>query len=157
MIKSKPSCKDGSKHLWTTIQKSRYLPPELKTKVDRFIQRNGYFGHPENILLCMVTDERKHIRELGLRRIMRARASQQQGHGIRVFEVPPLNFEGTDYFELIDWQLCIITEPLVLRSLSDDDLHRFIHNGTTTAVTFPRLPSHTQAVERCVKAVTEGL
>lgn len=156
LIKSKPSCKDGSKHLWTTIQKSRYLIPELKATVDRVIQRNAYFGHPENILLCMITDERKHIRELGLRRIMKARTSEQRGRGVRVFEVPPLNFEATDYFELIDWQLCAITEPPILKSLSDDDLQRFIHNGTTTAVTFSRFPSHTQAVERCVKAVTEA-
>jgi len=105
----------------------------------------------------MVTDERKHIRELGLRRIVRARARKQPGRGVRVFEVPPLNFEANEYFELIDWHLCTIREPPALRSLSDFDLQRFIHNVTTTAVTFPCFPSHTQAVERCDRQIISGV
>ena len=112
-IKSKPSCKDGSKHLWMTIH---YLPLELRAIVDRVIQRNGFFGHPENILLSMITDERKHVRELGLRRIMRARSSKQPERGVRIFDIPPFNFEAADYIDLIDWQLCTLTDPPVLKS-----------------------------------------
>ena len=71
-IKINPSCKNGTNHLWQTIRKSRYLSDELKAVIDPVIQRNAYFGHPENILLCMITDNRKHIRELGMRRVLRA-------------------------------------------------------------------------------------
>jgi hypothetical protein len=85
IIKSKSSCRDGSKHLWMQMNRSRYLPDDIKTVVDPVIQRNGYFGHPENILLAMLTDERSAIRELGLRPIMRARASKTRLRGVRCF------------------------------------------------------------------------
>jgi hypothetical protein len=156
LIKSKPSCKDGPKHLWMTIHKSRYLQKNLRDIIDPVIQRNGFFGHPENLLLSMITDDRKHVRELGVRRIMRARANVQLQHHIRVFEVPPLNFDARDYIELIDWRACSLSEPPATKSLSDDDLEGFVRSGETPVIQFPRFPCHTQAVERCVKAVTEA-
>ncbi|GBP79762.1 hypothetical protein EVAR_56670_1 [Eumeta japonica] len=64
-IKNKPSCKDRSRHLFKIIFSSRFLPEDLKCIVDTVIQRNGYFADSENLLLAMITDERKHIRELG--------------------------------------------------------------------------------------------
>jgi hypothetical protein len=64
-IKSKPSCKDGSRHLWMQMKRFWNLPEDLKAVVDPVIQRNGHFGHPKNILLTMLTDERPYIRELG--------------------------------------------------------------------------------------------
>lgn len=155
-IKSKPSCKDGSRHLWMQMKRSRYLPDEMKAVVDPVIQRNGYFGHPENILLAMLTDEKQHIRQLGLRRIMRARASKVRLRGVRSFEVPPLNFNADEYFDIIDWQKCLLTEPPVTKSLSDEELESLIQNESTAVVEFPRFPCHTQAVERCVKSVTEA-
>ena len=138
------------------INRSRYLPEHLKAVVDVVIQRNGYFGHPENILLSMLTDERPHIRELGLRRIMRARASNTRLSGVRCFEVPPLNFDAEEYFDMIDWQKCVVTEPPVTKSISDEDLELLVRNEETAVVEFPRFPCHTQAVERCVKGVTEA-
>src|SRR5258708_3696453 len=76
------SCKDGSKHLWDTIQKCRDLSDELKAVVDPVILCSGYFGHPENILLSMISNERRYIHELGMRRILRARSEK---YGIREF------------------------------------------------------------------------
>ena len=82
--------------------------------IDPVIQRNAYFGHPENILLAMLTDERKHIRELGLRRILKARTivklpkrttkkrKSTKTTAIREFAIPKLNFEATDYVDLIN-------------------------------------------------------
>lgn len=54
-IKCHSSCGNGTTHLFGMIQKSRYLPIEFKKIIDPVIQRNGYFGHPENILLAMLT------------------------------------------------------------------------------------------------------
>ena len=67
-IKCKSFLKDGPIHLWKMIQFSRYLPNDQKTIVDRVIQTNAYFAHPENILLAMVFDDREHIRMLGLKK-----------------------------------------------------------------------------------------
>lgn len=94
LIKSKPSCKDGTRHLFNIIITSRYLPETLKKIIDPVIQRNGYFAHPERILLAMITDERKHIRELAARRILKAR---NMSHPLmsRLFQVPLINFNAT--------------------------------------------------------------
>ena len=66
-IKLESSCKDGSRHLWRTIVLSRYMSDELKAIIDPVIQRNAYFGCSENMLLAMLSDDRKEIRELGMR------------------------------------------------------------------------------------------
>ena len=77
--------------------------------------------------------------------------------GVRIFEIPPFNFQAHNYIDLIDWQQCSsLTEPPVMKSMSDAELDRLVRSNETTAVDFPRFPCHTQAVERCVKAVTEA-
>jgi hypothetical protein len=155
-VKSKPCCKDGSRHLFQQLKSSRYLPDRLKAIVDPVIQRNAYFGHPENILLAMLTDERAYIRKRGLRRIILARASKIHSQEVRCFEVPPLNFNAEEYFDMVDWEECVLTEPPVTQSISDEELQSFVHSCQSAIVEFPRFPCHTQAVERCVKAVTEA-
>ncbi|GBP06283.1 Protein asteroid homolog 1 [Eumeta japonica] len=103
-IKTHSSCKDGSRHLWKLIESSRFLSSELKAVIDPVIQRNAYFAHPENLLLAMLTDEEKHIRELAARRILKARSSPSTGKLPRTFEVPELNFDAKSYIDLINWQ-----------------------------------------------------
>jgi len=153
-IKSKPSCKDGARHLWRTIHLSRYLSAELKRVIDPVLKRNGFFAHPENLLLAMITDERKHVRELGLRKILKARS--QRIAGIRQFTVPELNYDSSDYINLIDWQNTDITEPPLMVDFSDAVITDLVKNGESSVVDYPRFPCHTQAVERCVKVVTEA-
>ena len=88
------------------IKKSSFLPDEFKAIVQEVIQRNSYFAHSENILLAMLGDERVHFRELGLRRILKARQTDWNGI-IRHFELPKFNFKAEEYFEMIRWD-----EPL---------------------------------------------
>lgn len=57
-IKTRPKCIDGSKHLHYLIKRSRYLPKAERAVVDRAIQTSGFYGHPENVLLAMLFDER---------------------------------------------------------------------------------------------------
>src|SRR6218665_2188963 len=77
-IKSKPSCTDGSHRLIHMIHYSRYLSTELKRIVDPVIQRNSYFAYLENLLIAMATDERPHIRQLTLRRVLAARSNKNE-------------------------------------------------------------------------------
>ena len=86
----------------------------MRDVVDDVIQRNGYFGHAENILLAMLTDNRPHIRELAYRRILAARSESASLSGIREFRVPRLNFGASDYTELVDWQEIDRYEPPLL-------------------------------------------
>ncbi|GBN06746.1 hypothetical protein AVEN_266955-1 [Araneus ventricosus] len=99
-IKIHHSCKDGSKHVFETINKSRYLSAELKAVIGPVVQRNGYFGNPANILIAMITDNRSFIRELGLCRIMAVIA--RKSIVLRKFTIPDFNFEAEDYHELIE-------------------------------------------------------
>ena len=55
----------------------------------------------------MINDERQNIRELGLRRILKARLEKST---LREFKIPKLNFDAGQYFELIDWKDTEATE-----------------------------------------------
>ena len=151
VIKSKPSCKDGARHLFQTIYKSRYLSKELRAVIDPVIQRNRYLAHPGSVLLSMLTDDRKHIRELAVRRIIRSRSEQYE---LRTFCIPKINFTVKDYIDLIHWQNTAISEPPILTNTSVTDLEMFVASGDVPVVDFPRYPCHAQSVERCVKLVT---
>ena len=154
-IKCNPPFENGARHLFQTILRSRYLLENIRSVLDIVIQRNGYFGRVENLLLSMITDERPRIRELSLRRILKARRYKRTS--IRTFKVPNLNLSGDDYIDLIDWQSTeAISEPPVASGISDDDLLKFINKKKTPSVAFPRLPCHIQAVERCIKMVTKA-
>lgn len=156
-IKSQPSCTEGAKHLFEIIKLSRFLPENLRDIVNPVIQRNGYFSHPENVLLAMLTDSRSHVRELGLRRILKCRSDQSHGNGkaIREFKIPKLNFHATDYIELINWQSITYAEPPLTIRISDDELKSMV-KSVPTEIRIAKFPCHTQAVERCVKLVTEA-
>lgn len=84
-----PSCTRGAYNLWTMIRKSRYLQSDLRRIIEPVIQRMVFFGHPENLFICMLADDRKFIRELGYRRILKARC-QPKVSG-REFVIPPYN------------------------------------------------------------------
>jgi hypothetical protein len=64
---------------------SCYLRSELKHVVDTVLARNGFFAHPKNLLLTMVTDERTHVRNLGLRRILKQDHSELTELGSSLF------------------------------------------------------------------------
>lgn len=110
-IKLNPNSTHGSLHVFKTIELSRYLREDLKSIIDKVIQRNAYFIHPENLLLCMLRDNRRWVRELSLRRILKAREAYQQTTTVRYFVIPELNFSAMEYFDLICWSECDITPP----------------------------------------------
>lgn len=106
-IKLKPSCVDGSKHLFLLISNSPYLSQDLKNLINPVFQRNGYFAAPENLLLSMLCDKRKSVRELGLRRVLKGRT--ERSGGTRKFKIPLINFEATDYIDMISCAENVIT------------------------------------------------
>ena len=123
-IKTKSECTEDSRHLWRMIKYSRYLQQQFRDIIDPVIQRNGYFGHAENILMAMLTDKKIHIRELAYRRILAARIANQTPSGsIRKFRVPSLNFHAEDYTDLVEWQAIDRYEPPppLMKHLSNDE------------------------------------
>src|SRR6218665_3585727 len=153
-IKCNPSCKDGTRHVHKSIVLSRYLSDDILAIIDPVIHRNAYFGHCENVLLSMITDERPVIRELALCRILKARNSKAT-RTVRRFKVPQLNFEVSDYTELIN-RTDEVTEPPVIMTISDAQLKTSIAEKETPSLFSPRFLCHSQAVERCIKLVMEA-
>lgn len=152
-IKRNSSSTFGARHLFQTIQKTQSLCEEVQTIVRPVIQRNGYFAHPENILLAMIADDRSHVRELAWRRIKNARTTNKNTE-VRIFKVPALNFEANDFIEIIDWQNTVITEPPLTQMLTIVEIDSLIVSKETKSI--PKYPCHTQAVERHIKLVTEA-
>lgn len=152
LIKQQSSFKDGAKHTYQLTQYSRFLPENLKSVVDPVIERNAFYAHPENLLVSMLFDERDHIRELALQKIITARENESSTK-LRIFRPPKLNFSARDYTEMILWDECLTTTPPVLRHISDEELKNMAKDKILEIDDFP---CHTQSVERCVKLVTEA-
>lgn len=66
--------------------------------------------------------------------------------------MPEVNFNAEDYIDLIDWFNCTVTEPPLVRHLSDQELWDIVKQVPN----FDNFPCHTQAVERGVKIITEA-
>ncbi|CAH0562813.1 unnamed protein product [Brassicogethes aeneus] len=153
-IKSKPFIQDGARHLWDAIRLSRPFPDHVKVIVYKVFEGNAYFGHPENILIAMMTDERQHIRQLAVKKILKIRKNLIQSESIRIFKIPKLNFSADDYIDLIDWSQTNISEPPLTMSMTEDDLNKLLQTGEKFQL--DKFPCHTQAVERMVKIITDA-
>lgn len=153
LIKYKSACKYGPQHLFHLSQASRYLPTKFRDIVDKVIQRNAFFAHSENILIAILGDDRKYVRELALRRILKCRASKTD-HQLRDFKVPDLKFDAADYTELINWQ-SDVTEPPLTKTIPEAELRQMIGNIPNT-IEILNFPCHTQAVERHIQLVTDA-
>ena len=123
----------------------------------KVIQRNGFFAHPESILLAMLNDDDLSVRELALEKIRAAREERMIDgtNAVRLFKAPSLTFNANNYTDLVDWTTGV-TEPPLLRGVSDSNLCDFIHERTDIGMDFQKYPCHTQAVERCVELVTKA-
>lgn len=72
-IKKNHQAIHGPRLIHDMIRMCSFLPSEYKKLAFEVIQRNSYFAHSENILLAMLEDSRSFVRELALRRIIKAR------------------------------------------------------------------------------------
>ncbi|GBN71692.1 hypothetical protein AVEN_162476-1 [Araneus ventricosus] len=120
------SCTSGSKHLWNVIKNSRFLSDDLKKVVDSEISRNAFMAHPENLLLSMLADDRRHIRELAVHWIIKARGSSTIER--RRFVVPNQNFKCNQYINMIDWFKCDVTELPITADLTVKELKSIAEN-----------------------------
>ena len=148
-VKVESSIISGPKHLYQAIVSTRYLSQDLKAVIDPMIEQNAYFAHPENLLLAMAMDERRHVRELAFRRILKARHLRSTGKTpVRFFKVPEVNFSATDYIDIIPWQLTRLYPPPLLRHICDEHIQALIESGSMPERDVRGFPCHTQSVER---------
>ncbi|GBM69752.1 hypothetical protein AVEN_75393-1 [Araneus ventricosus] len=80
-----------------------------------------------------------------------------EGNFVRRFVIPAVNFGFTDYVDLIDWKAFYAPPPPVLRQISSHQLLKMRQDDVPMdGRVFIKFPSHTQAVERIMKLVTEA-
>ncbi|GBN74388.1 hypothetical protein AVEN_273088-1 [Araneus ventricosus] len=115
-----------------------------------------FFAHTENVLLAMFVDEKEHIRELGYKKILKARQIVPKKKTVRNFIPPKINFQASDYIKIINWNSCVVYPPPMLRGLSEDDIKSLVNSDTMPIREIQKFPCHIQAVERCIKLVTEA-
>ncbi|GBL77481.1 hypothetical protein AVEN_41866-1 [Araneus ventricosus] len=153
----KSNCQHGAQHFWKMISLGRQLSDNVKQIAYKVFSNNAYFAHPEHLLLTMLHDSRKCIRELAVRCILGARDKKTKNSGgLRFFKLPKLNFEEADYIDLIDLSNCVVTEPPLTMHIKDKDLKEMCKEEQFIALTFEEFPCHTQSVERCVKLISEA-
>ena len=149
-IRQNGSCDRGSQNLFRSVALLRELPQRSQTVVRPVIQLNGFWAHPDQLLLAMVADRDRAVRERAVSLISAAR-QQQAEDSCRVFAVPAINFDATVYTELIGWDDPVSRPPL-LRDLGEAELLLV----ADAPLAIPPYPVHTQAVERAVRTVTEA-
>lgn len=98
----------------------------------------------------MLADDHIHVKELALRRILKARTTVDQE--LRTIGIPKINFDASDYIDLIDWQATVITTPPILIDLTTQEIKELI-DDSNQMIELISFPSHTLSVERCVKLV----
>ncbi|KAK4299397.1 hypothetical protein Pmani_001405 [Petrolisthes manimaculis] len=152
-VKCNPSADQGAKHLHQLILKSQFLPEKYRTIVNKVIQNNSYFAHSENLLLAMIHDSNAVIRKLGICKIIKARTEGQTS--LRQFKLPKLLFDAQEYHFMINWQTTQLAEPSLTKHLSTD-LLTDIQRGSADLPPLTSFCNHTQAVERCIKMVTDA-
>ena len=73
-IKCNTKCTDGPKNLFKMVEFSRKLKKSSQTIVQKVMQRNGYFAHPEALLLAMLADSDENIRVQAVDTILEIRS-----------------------------------------------------------------------------------
>ncbi|GBM51847.1 hypothetical protein AVEN_8709-1 [Araneus ventricosus] len=124
---------NGPEHVFEVIKSSRYLPENLLKVIDPLIQRNAFFAHPGNVFLSMIVDKRDHIRELGFRRIIKARNLASKRKTVRSFQPPKINFPTTYYIEMIHWNTITLSPPPLLRRFSNQEILSKVQSVGTAA------------------------
>ncbi|GBM51875.1 hypothetical protein AVEN_186167-1 [Araneus ventricosus] len=103
----------------------------------------------------MLADERRHIRELAVRRILKAKGSSSTVK-LRRFVVPKLKFKANQHINMIDWFKCDVTEPPITDHLAVEEQKSIAENASIKDRQIYKFPCHSQSVESGIKLVTEA-
>lgn len=72
-VKCQPHLQAGSRHFHYMLELSRELEKDAKEVVEKVMQDNAHFAHPENIVVSLLADPREELRRKGVLHILAAR------------------------------------------------------------------------------------
>lgn len=152
-IKYHSSVVHGSVLFFNYIRWSQFLEPTLRNIVNRVIIDNAYFAHSENVLLAMLFDKNKEKRDCAIKKILRYRRDVEDPLEVRVYEKPTINFNCTEYTNMIDLNdQNNVFEPPFTRSFAYDELAEYLKDDDLAFVD-PKIPMHIQNTEQHVQLV----
>lgn len=144
----------GSALLGKFILWTQYLEPNLRNVVHKVIATNSYYAHSENVLLTMLFDDRKAVRDRAINRILHYRRMLYDPTQCRVYKKPVINFNCTNYIDMIDINNnSILFEPPFTHKIPYEHLEEFLASDDPP-LEDPRIPSHIQGTERHVQLLT---
>ena len=146
-----------SYHLLSEIKAiSKYCTTEEREILEPIISWNGFYAHPENILLSLLASTSRQDRILGITTILEIRRKQNvdqkrkrrvtKNSGIRLFRVPYINFKSESISQLTDLTLAETEPPLTL-GMSEGELKSI----TDIPMDLGGYPCHTTSCERAVQ------
>ena len=151
-IKFSPHCQNGAKHFYFMLELTKELEPHSQGIVQKVLQNNSYFAHPENIIISCLADQREDVRQHAVLYILEARKNFDLQQHPRQFLPPKIKLEAESYTDMIDWSVEQKTEPPLTKKMTKEE----ILGAVEKPITLPSYPCHTQDVERVVPVVTES-
>jgi len=156
LIKLNPQLSEGPRHLFkftTFLNSLQNMPQKYLALLRQSVNRNSYFGHPENVLLSMLVDNHIEVRRRAVKLILKKRLEPTTK--IRIFQKPDINFNAKKYEDIIDLDNIEIFEPPVCKFFTDSEIITCIDKkDNLVSKAIKGIPNHSQAVERAVKLVT---
>ena len=153
-IRHRPDLVQAPKHLYNQLDRQRrHLTGDALATAQRSLCRNSYMAHPEAVLLAMLGDERKEVRQEAVHLVQEAR-QRKTSNQLRSYNAPVINLDAQTYTELTDVRKYArdSDEELPFISLfSTERLNELVDEPLHTSV-----PCHTQSTERSVKMTTEA-
>ena len=154
-VKTDWHCINGARNFHLSIKLARQCLDKDKFEyVLGYIAINGYYGHPDNVLLSAVFDPDQNVRERAVILIREIRAYWHERPGFRQFQLhhTSIKWNAAHYLDLYDWNTFPkqhYCSPPLLRNFSNDDL--WDHAKGRRVIKLPDIPVHSQAVERWVQ------
>ena len=101
-------------------------------------------AHPESVLLAMLFDENRLVREKAVDMILTAK-KKKPGKKPRKFVLPTLKFNAKTYDEMIEWKKAKITVPAAVKHFTKEQLRSCIAGDDLDII---HIPCHSTNNER---------
>ena len=121
------------------VELSRQLESNSQDIVQRVLQENSYFAHPENIVISFLSDTRDEVRRCGVLFILEAREKFDPEEHPWQFLSPKNNFDTLSYEDMINWSDEQKFEPPLTINMHKDKILK----GFEQPIILDSYPCHT--------------
>ena len=133
-IKCRSKFSRGPGHLFQLMQLVKEQPAQVQEVVKPHIQHNAYFAEPSIMLTSMLEDPEEDVRQFGVSLLKKARQNPPKVpkskylKGIRKHEIPVLNWNASNWKDMIDWKEIRVWEPRILKALSMEQIEAAVQS-----------------------------